>query len=155
MAQNRGVRSSSVVFPLLLITFGILVLISRAYPNFDPWPVLRSFWPLILIFIGAGMIWDRSRRPANPDEPAPFPVGSTLGALFFILILLALIWHHRSYTYHDTILASRSLSHHHQVVETNGAKAVRMSVKMPAGELRIDGGADQVLDADFGSAVPG
>ena len=82
MAQNRGVRSSSVVFPLLLITFGILVLISRAYPNFDPWPVLRHYWPLILIFIGAGMIWDRSRAGRPRTNPRPFLWARPLARLF-------------------------------------------------------------------------
>ncbi len=149
MAQNRGFRSSSVVFPLLLIGFGIMVLFARSYPDFDPWPILRRFWPLLLILVGAGMIWDRSRRPATADQPASFPVGSTVGAVLFLLVLFVLIWHHRRFVYQDTIFASRSLVHHRQTVEVKGAKAVRMSVKMPSGELRMDGGAEQVLDADF------
>jgi hypothetical protein len=150
MAQNRGVRSSSVVFPLLLIGFGIMVLFARSFPDFDPWPVLKRFWPLLLILVGAGMIWDRSRRPANPDQHAPFPVGSSIGVVLFLLVLFVLVWHHRRFAYHDdSILASRSLTHHRQTIDLKGAKAVRMSVKMPSGELRMDGGAGQVLDADF------
>lgn len=149
MAQNRGVRSSSVVFPLLLIGFGIMALFARSYPDFDPWPVFWRFWPLLLILVGAGMFWDRSRRPVTPDQHAPFPVGSTIGAVLFLLLLFVLIWHHRPFVYHDAIAASRSLVHHRQTIELNGAKAVRMSVKMPSGELRMDGGAGQALDADF------
>jgi len=149
MAQYRGVRSSSVVFPLLLIAIGVMVLIARANPNFDPWPVLQHYWPLLLIFLGAGMILDRARRPADPNEPPPFPIGSTFGTLVFLLVILFLIWHHRPFVYRDTVTASRSLAHHGQIVEAQGAKAVRMSVKMPAGDLRMDGGADQILDADF------
>jgi len=149
MAQNRGVRSGSVVFPLLLISIGAMALIARANPNFDPWPVLEHYWPLLLIFVGAGMILDRARRPADPNEPAPFPIGSTIGTFVFLLVIFFLIWHHRPSFYHDTIGASRSLAHQNKIVETQGAKAVRMSITMPAGDLRMDGGATQVLDADF------
>ena len=149
MSNSRGVRSSSIVFPLLLIAFGVMVLIKRANPDFDPWPVLLHYWPLLLIFIGAGMILDRARRPTNPGEPPPFPIGSTLATLFFLLLIFVLIFHHRPFASRDVVSASRSLSRHNQIVEARGAKAVRMSVKMPAGDLRMDGGADQVLNADF------
>jgi hypothetical protein len=149
MSQNRGVRSTSVVFPLLLIAFGVLVLIARNNPAFDPWPVLRHYWPLLLIFVGAGMILDRSRRASSPDQPAPFPIGSTIGTLLFLFIILALVWRHHPAVYGDTIHASRSVAHNSQIIETQGAKAVRMSVKMPAGELLMSGGSDQVLKADF------
>lgn len=149
MAQNRGVRSSSIVFPLLLIAFGVVVLIERAYPAFYPWPVLRHYWPLILIFVGAGMIWDRSQRSQNPEDAAPFPIGSTLGTLLFLLVILFLVWRHHPAGRYETISVSRSLTHDSKVVESKGAKAVRMSVSMPAGELRMSGGADHVLEADF------
>jgi N-terminal domain of toast_rack, DUF2154/Domain of unknown function (DUF5668) len=149
MARNRGVRSTSVVFPLLLIAFGVLVLIERANPAFDPWPVLRHYWPLILIFVGAGMILDRTRQPQNPEDPAPFPIGSTIGTLLFLLIILALIWRHHPAGHLEIVNASRSLAHSSQIVEAQGAKAIRMTVDMPAGELRMDGGTDHVLVADF------
>lgn len=149
MSQNRGVRSGSVVFPLLLIAIGVLVLLHRAMPDFDPWPVLERYWPLILIFVGAGMIWDRSRRPQNPAEPRPFPIGSTLGTLLFILVMMVLMWRAHAFARHAYASASTSHTHHQQIVEAKGAKAVKMSVKMPAGELRMAGGADQVLEADF------
>jgi len=149
MSQSRGVRSSSVVFPLLLIAFGVMVLLSRSLPNFHPWHVIRSYWPLILIFVGAGMLFDRSRRPKNPGDPAPFPVGSTLGTVLFLLVIFVLAWRLHPAAYHDTIYASRSAYHHNKVIETAGAKAVKMSVKMPAGEIRIGGGASQVLEGDF------
>ena len=93
MAENRGVRSSSVVFPILLIAIGALVLLRRVIPDFDPWPVLGHYWPLILIFVGAGMIWDRSHRPQDPSQRPAFPIGSTLGTLFFILLMVFLLWH--------------------------------------------------------------
>lgn len=149
MARNRGVRSTSIVFPLLLIGVGVMVLLARAYPNFYPWPVLHRYWPLILIFVGAGMIWDRARRPQSPDEAPPFPVGSTIGTVAAVLFLFALMWHGHAWIARRSAAEAAAMTHRSQVVETQGAKAVRMSVKMPAGNLRMDGGADHLLNADF------
>ncbi|HUL34671.1 MAG TPA: toast rack family protein [Candidatus Eisenbacteria bacterium] len=149
MAQNRGVRSTSIVFPLLLIAFGVMVLLARANPNFYPWAALHRYWPLILIFVGAGMIWDRSRRPTSPEQAPPFPVGSAIGTVFAVLLLFALMWHGHAWVARHSAAEAAAMSHRMQTVETKGAKAVRMSVKMPAGNLRIDGGAEQVLEADF------
>ncbi len=149
MAQNRGVRSGSVVFPVLLIGFGCLVLLTRALPNFDPWPVLGRYWPLFLILIGAGMVWDRSRRMQHPEEPGMFPIGSTLGTVLFLVILAFLLWHGHAFASREWASPSTTRVHRQQTIERKGAKAVRMSVKMPAGELIMGGGAEQVLQADF------
>ncbi len=149
MAENRGVRSGSVVFPMLLIAFGVLVLLSRALPNFDPWPVVEKYWPLILIFAGAGMFWDRSRRLRNPDAPAAFPVGTTAGTVVFLLVLLVLIRKGHTYASHEWPTHSTSRSHKVESIEAKGAKSLRMSVKMPAGDLAMSGGAESLLNADF------
>jgi hypothetical protein len=149
MGRNRGVRGSSVVFPLLLIGIGCMVLASREFPNFDPWPVLGRYWPLLLILVGVGMVWDRSRRPQNPEEPSPFPIGSTLGTVFFLLILALLMWHGRAFAAHEWSRGSGTNSHRVEKIDRKGANAVRMSVKMPAGELLMSGGAEEVLHADF------
>lgn len=157
MAQNRGMRSSSVVFPILLIALGALALLRRAIPGFDPWPVVGHYWPLILIFVGAGMIWDRSRRSQDPAQPARFPIGSTLGALLFILLIVLLLWHGHSFAGRGFAGSSFTRTHHQQTIDAKGAKALKMSIKMPAGELRMGGGAQQALEADFsygGSWVP-
>lgn len=149
MAHNRGVRSSSVVFPLLLIAIGALVLLHRAVPDFQPWPVLEHYWPLLLIFVGAGMMWDRSRRPQNPGEASPFPIGSTVGTLLFILAMIFLMWHGHTFAGRGYASDSITRTHRPQAVELQGAKAIRMSVKMPVGELRMGGGAQKALEADF------
>ena len=52
MSSDGRVRSTSVVFPLLLIGFGALLLMRRLLPYFDPWPVLWRYWPLLLILVG-------------------------------------------------------------------------------------------------------
>ena len=149
MAENRGVRSGSIVFPILLIAFGGLVLLSRELPNFDPWPVVGKYWPLILIFAGAGMFWDRSQRLRNPEAPSAFPIGATLGTVFFLLVLLVLIWRGHTYAAREWPSHSTMKSHKVESIDKKGAKSVRMSVKMPAGDLSMSGGAESLLNADF------
>jgi len=149
MRYNRGVRSSSVVFPILLIALGVLVLLRRAIPDFDPWPVLGHYWPLILIFVGAGMLWDRSHRSQDPAQPPRFPIGSTLGTLLFILLIVLLLWHGHAFAGPGHVGPSLTRTHHQQTIDAKGAKAIKMSIKMPAGELRMGGGAQQALEADF------
>src|SRR5258707_2519252 len=149
MAQDRGVRSSSIVFPVLLIAFGGLVLLSRELPNFDPWPVVGKYGPLILICAGGGMFWDRSHALRSPESPAAFPVGTTLGTFVFWLVLLALIWRGHTFAAREWPSHSSLKSHRVETVDKKDAKSVRMSVKMPAGDLAMSGGAESLLNADF------
>ena len=149
MGRDRGVRSGSVVFPMLLIAFGGLVLLSRELPNFDPWPVVGKYWPLILIFAGAGMFWDRSQRLRNPEAASTFPIGTTLGTLVFLMVLLVLIWRGHTFAAHEWPSHSTAKSHKVESIDKKDAKSVRMSVKMPAGDLSMSGGAESLLSADF------
>jgi hypothetical protein len=149
MGRDRGVRSGSIVFPMLLIAFGGLVLLSRALPNFDPWPVVGKYWPLILIFAGAGMFWDRSQRLRNPEAPSTFPVGTMLGTVVFLLVLLVLIWRGHTFAAREWPSHSTAKSHKVESIDKKDAKSVRMSVKMPAGDLSMSGGAESLLSADF------
>ena len=149
MAENRGVRSGSVVFPILLIAFGGLILLSREFPNFEPWPVVGKYWPLILIFAGAGMFWDRSQRLRNPGAPSVFPIGTVLGTLLFLVVLFGLIWRGHTYASREWPRHSTSKSHKVESIDKKDAKFVRMSVKMPAGDLAMSGGAESLLNADF------
>ena len=153
MSRENRVRSTSIVFPLLLIGIGVLFLLSRWMPDFDPWPALWRFWPLFLILVGLGMFWDSARRRNNPESAPLFPVGSTMGALLFVVILGFLILHlngiSRRHDWMNVSAGSGHRSHESQTVELGNAKAVRMTVHMPAGELHIDGGAEQLMQADF------
>ncbi|HET7108422.1 MAG TPA: toast rack family protein [Candidatus Acidoferrum sp.] len=149
MAEHRSVRSGSVVFPMLLIGFGVLILLTREFPNLNPWPVVGKYWPLILIFAGAGMFWDRSHRLRHPDAPAAFPVGAMLGTTLFLLVLLALIWRGHTYASREWPSHSAMISHKSESIDKKDAKSVRMSIKMPAGELTMSGGAESLLNADF------
>src|SRR5437763_13946640 len=96
MARNER---PPLVFPILLIAVGAIFLYANYRPAFDPWPILRTYWPLILIFIGLGKMWDTTRQRQNPAGSRPnFSVGSTLGVLAFVLVLIALFWHGRAFS---------------------------------------------------------
>lgn len=153
MGRDDRVRSSSVVFPLLLIGFGVLALMWRAVPNFHPGPILWKYWPLLLILVGAGMFFDRAQRRSDPEGAPHIPIGSTIGTVAFLVIMALLLWHHRGENHGDWVRASSSSSSHHshesQTIESKGAKAARIIVHMPAGELVVAGGAQKLMDADF------
>jgi hypothetical protein len=141
-----------VVFPLLLIGFGVLLLLWRWLPFFDPWPVLWTYWPLLLILVGAGMFWDRAQRRSDPQGAPGFPMGSTLGTMLFLLIMAFLLWHGRAYARHNWMnvsVGSGAHSHEMQVVDLKGAKAARVVLHMPSGQLSIQGGAAGLMDAEF------
>src|SRR5450755_3214610 len=127
--RKDRVRSTSVVFPLLLIGFGALMLLWRWLPNFHPWGVLFKYWPLLFICIGAGMVWDRTRWSSASAEPRPFPVGSTIGTLVFLLIIILLI--HRDHSYYPRSLnhASASSTHDTKTIDRGAAKSVRINVE--------------------------
>jgi Domain of unknown function (DUF5668) len=135
MAQNGYPRRSSLVFPILLIAVGAIILYGNWRPSFDPWPVLWRYWPLILIFIGIGKIWDSWQRRQNPDAPPQggSSFGTTLGAVLFVVVLLALLVNgHRfsRWRNNDTVYA---MQHQSRTVDRGDAKNVRATIDMGAG----------------------
>jgi hypothetical protein len=142
-------RRRSVVFPILLIGFGGLMLLWRWLPGLYPWPVLWKYWPLILVCIGAGMLWDRAQRPEGATEARPFPIGSTLGAVAFVLIMGLLIARSYHRNEHDFSQYSSARLQTSKTIEKGAAKAVKMNLQMSAGELHLEGGSDHLLQAGF------
>ena len=64
MALDAQQRKTSLVVPILLITLGALFLFKNWHPGFEPYQVLKTYWPLILIYVYSGKC---SRE--NPHEP--------------------------------------------------------------------------------------
>jgi hypothetical protein len=144
MAQNDRPR---VVVPILLIAVGALFLYANYRPAFDPWPVLATYWPLILIFVGLGKMWDSTRQRNNPESGRRSSIGSTIGVLAFVLVLIVLIWHGRAFS-HERGFAS-FIRHESRTVERQNAQSVKASLEASAGQLTIGGGSNHLLDADF------
>jgi hypothetical protein len=147
MPQDAGPRRVSLVFPIILITVGALFLLHNWRPAFDPVPILWTYWPLILIFIGIGKIWDSAQRSRNPNAPPAVSIGATTGVLAFVVVLVVLLWHGRSFSRRH--IFDSATRHSTKIVEPQRAKSAHAKVEMSAGQLTINGGTKDFLDADF------
>ncbi len=149
MAQNSSPRRTSLVVPILLIAVGAIVLYSNWRPSFDPWPILWTYWPLILIFIGAGKMWDSWQRRQNPDAATSgSSMGATIGAIAFVIVLVALLVNGRRFNHWrgGTVYA---MQHQSRTVDRGDAKTVRATLEMGAGDINLSGGSSHLLEADF------
>jgi hypothetical protein len=147
MPQDGQPRRVSLVFPIILITIGALFLIHNWRPAFDPLPILWTYWPLILIFIGVGKIWDSVQRSRNPNAAPGISVGASVGTVAFVAVLVILLWHGRSFSHRHGFYSGSQ--HQSQSVDLQGAKSAHARLEMGAGQLTINGGASHMLDADF------
>jgi len=144
--QGRSPRRPSLVFPIILIALGALFLYANWRPAFDPWPILTTYWPLILIFIGLGKMWDSTRQRGNPQGArSGVSAGSSLAVVAFIVVMVALFWHGRAFS------RDRHVNWQHQTrsVERQNAKSVHASLEAGSGEFIIGAGSDHLVDADF------
>lgn len=147
MAQNSVSRRPSVVGPIILIAVGVLFLAGELRPTFHPWIVLWTYWPLFLILVGVGLMFDSWQHRRNPDAPRGASWGLGGGVAIFLIVLFALAargekhgrWYDGSY----------NMQHLSRSVDRQNAKTVHADVNMNAGELNISGGSSHLLEADF------
>jgi hypothetical protein len=138
------------VFPLILIVVGAMFLYANYSPAFDPWRVLATYWPVILIFIGLGKIWDHTQRQTAPAGAQRYSVGTTIGVVAAVLVLAVLAWHGHGFSRHGrSAMASSSMQHTSQSVDSKDAKSVTAVVESGSGLLDVSGGSDRLLDANF------
>jgi len=148
MPEESNYRRVSVVLPVILITVGVLFLVHNWRPTFEPWEILLDYWPLILIFVGLGKIYDNYQRTRNPNAAPGVSVGTTVGILAFVAVLAFLLWHGRGAARSHGLYSS-DFNHTSQTVDLQGAKSARAHLEMSAGELTIGGDSQHALDADF------
>jgi N-terminal domain of toast_rack, DUF2154/Domain of unknown function (DUF5668) len=133
-------RRGSITGALFLIGIGVFFLLMNLAPNFDPWTTLFRYWPIILILLGLGKIWDAHRMRQHP-ELGDTSSGTIVALLIFLAIIGLAVTVGRK--------GSAATVHDSQGIELQGAKSVNASVAMPAGELLLTGGSGRLLDADF------
>ncbi len=139
--SERPKRRGSITGALFLIGLGLFFLLMNLLPNFDPWTTLFRYWPIVLILLGLGKIWDAHRMQQNPGMGDGASSGTVVALLVFLLILaFALMVGRRG---------SEATVHDAQAIELQGAKSVNAEISMPAGELVLTGGSSRLLDADF------
>jgi hypothetical protein len=133
------------VFPVILIVIGALFLYANWKPVIDPVRILMTYWPLILIFLGLGKIWDNTRRGGTTQS---YSGGLSVGVLLFVIVMVVMLWHGRSFRrdYRDY---SRAWEHTVRTVDVSGAKSVRATVEMSGGKVTVGGETSNLLDAAF------
>jgi hypothetical protein len=134
--------------PIILIVIGVIFLYANYQPAFDPWVVIKTYWPLILIFIGLGKMLDSMRARQHPGASTGSSIGAIVGIVAFIVVLAALLSHAHAFS-RDHRGSSSFMRHETRTVELQNASSVRSSVQASAGQLTIGGGSSRLLDADF------
>jgi hypothetical protein len=143
--QTRG--APPIAVPVILIILGALFLYANYRPGFDPWLILRTYWPLILILVGVGKMVDSMRARQNAGATSNSSLGASIAVVAFVCVLGILLWHGRGYARgrHNA-----SFMHHEsRIVELQNAQSVHTSVQASAGQFSIGGGSSHLLDADF------
>lgn len=134
-----GTRRSSLVGAVLLVALGLFFLYSNFRPGLDPWPLLSRYWPLLLIFLGLGKVWDQFRPRDDLQAGRAWLSGGEIAVILLLVIAgIALSFQKASRRIHDV-----------QAIDRQGSEAVRVHIKMPAGELKLSGGANKLMEADF------
>ena len=153
MAQDAQQRKTSLVVPILLITIGALFLFKNWHPGFEPYQVLKTYWPLILILVGLGKVWDSTRNRASGEgqNSTGVALGSTLGVVAFVFVIVILLGHYQKTRRHedsnDTF--SRNTSQVVEMRELQGAKSVSANLRLGAGQLNVSGGSAHLVNANF------
>jgi hypothetical protein len=134
---RRPRRSGSITGALILISLGVVFLIANVRPGIEPWHIILRYWPLILIFIGIGKIFDSF---VFRDGGSSANSGASIAIMVLFVIFGFALWrgHETNHRIHDT-----------KPVELLGAKTVSADIQMPAGQLTLTGGNPRLLDADF------
>ena len=137
-------RRRSVFGPLVLIGIGALFLYANIRPEFDPWPFLSRYWPLLLILAGIAKMldyfWERSKSADGGGR------GWISGAEMVIILAVVVLG--------TTLMLSRRAvsgiahpQHEDLTLDRQGAKLVRAHIQIPTGEVHIEGGASKLLEA--------
>ena len=155
MPQDDQQRKNSLVVPILLIALGALFLFRNWHPGFEVGRLLRDWWPLILIAVGLGKIWDSSRsRGPSGQASGGVALGSTIGVVAAVVVMVLLLGQyqksHRKFSSRsDESDRGEFASHTDEVLELQGARSVRAELKMGAGQLNIEGGSSHLLNSRF------
>ena len=134
-------RRGSVIGATLLIAFGVLFLYANVRPEINPWPILQRYWPLLLIFWGLGKLWDYLRLRNDPNATPTRWVSGEVIAILLVVLLFGFALSRRSNRLH--------FSHQAESVDRKDATSVEARLDMPAGTLKLSGGATRLLEAQF------
>ncbi len=135
----------------LLIAVGAIFMYANLRPDWNPWPVISRYWPVLLIVLGLGKLFDALQSPSAAGTPTtpgsasrPAPArrrgGETVAIVLVVLLLLFAAAGSRHFS---------RMSHHEESVDAQGAESVRTSIEMAAGHLTVSGGATKLVEGEF------
>src|SRR5215475_11411985 len=123
MPENVQHERPPLVFPIVLIVVGALFLYANYRPSFDPWYVMKTYWPLILIFVGLAKIYDSSRAArSGGSNPGAWSAGATVGIIAFVVVMIVLMSHGRVFSRNRHF--SSNVKHETQHVDLQDAKSI-------------------------------
>jgi hypothetical protein len=138
---NAKPRRGSYGFGIVLIVVGLLFLVSNIRPNFDPWPWLWRYWPVLLIILGIAKLWDHMSNRNNPQRGSSSAISGGLIAVIVVALIVGLSVRHSGRT--------NPILHSPQSVDLQGATSVAAKIDMGAGQLNVNNGSSHLADADF------
>jgi type II secretory pathway pseudopilin PulG len=145
MDQNPVPPRRSFIGPVILICVGVFFLVANLVPTFDPWGILLRYWPVILILIGLGKVWDFYAVRRYPGGYVRSGASGIVIAVVLLMLLLGVgVWRRDGRR-----AVQRNEKRDTQAVELQGATAVTAKLQFPAGQLNVDGGSGRLLDANF------
>ena len=119
MAQDDCSRRGSFTGALVVIAVGVFFLVVNLHPGADVWwYILSRYWPVFLIIIGLGKMWDAwmdRARPNGRSVPRDH-FGAPIAVLIVALVLGLALWRGKAVrgNAHDTqeiALQRRAIRH--------------------------------------------
>jgi hypothetical protein len=127
---------------LIVIAVGIFLLIVNLYPQLNAWNVLARWWPVAIILVGLGKVWEAFQRRDAPGQPGCGENFSAMPWVVLVIVILLCVGMWRE----GKVQASL---HESQTLDVGSAKEVQAKIEVPTGKLSIAGGAAKLLDANF------
>jgi hypothetical protein len=140
--RRRRRHPSSITGALIVITVGVLLLITNLYPQLNAWSIVARWWPVAIILVGIGKVWEAFQRRDAPGQPGSGENFSAMPWVVLLLVVLLCVGMWRE----GKVQASL---HDSQTLELGAAKDVQAKIEVPTGKLNISGGAAKLLDANF------
>ena len=140
--RRRHRHPSSITGALIVITVGVLLLITNLYPQLNAWSIVGRWWPVAIILVGIGKVWEAFQRRDAPGQPNSGQNVSAMPWVVLVLVILLCVGMWRE----GKVQASL---HDSQTIDIGSAKEVQAKIEVPTGKLSIAGGASKLLDANF------
>ncbi len=151
MANGTSYRRGSVFGALLLIAVGGLFLYTNFTPEFNPWPLIALYWPVLIIFWGLSKLVDYLMLRGRPEAAAATRIGagSIVGLIFLILIGTAFSRAMRGGWWEGSEVLCQVFGNRYEfteeLLEEDIATGATLQVRNPRGNLTLTpGGAGEI-----------